>query len=666
MAAAWTGAVQDTREGGQPAAEAPPRIIEGAVSVYTWAPEDDSHSVEARNVNLRKVFEDLGPMATQWYQHAITLSNPFFEGRAPGSRGMEVAAEYLEFWMKKAGLEPAFPAIEANGQTPTEGDWVSFRQHFKIPGGTPRQLAADVVAADMELKDGTDFALLGMCGDADTKPLPVVFAGYAIDDGKDGYSSFGEKEDFTGKAVMFFRYEPLDEKGKSKWAERRFSEHSGVLTKIEEITKRGAAAIIMVAPPGAVDGRTSMESVASTRWGRRLDVPLIQMSIPAAERLLKAGDPERRTLLEWRQAADEGKVKCVALGSSSTITLRTKLDSGGTEAENVGGVLRGKGALADQWVIVGAHYDHVGYGYFGANPGNAGKLHPGADDNASGTATLLVLAQHLSDLYTGNDAPKEARSVLFLGFTAEESGLRGSKWWVEHPTIAADKITMMLNMDMVGRLRSDTLSIFGVGTADGFMDILRPVFERSGLTVYADPTGRGPSDHASFYSASIPVLFISTGSHGDYHTPTDKGYTVNPEGGAKIVLLGADLVTTMGTRKEQLVFKSSDSIPSADRGYAGVRLGVMPGVTNDDDVAAGKRPLGVLVESVSAETAAAEAGIQKGDVLLSWNGEKLEDTAAMMARLREHKPGDVVKVVLWRAGRELPVDVTLRASKPRA
>jgi Zn-dependent M28 family amino/carboxypeptidase len=352
----------------------------------------------------------------------------------------------------------------------------------------------------------------------------------------------------------------------------------------------------------------------------------------------------------------------VSLGDGSRVSLETKLSSGGTPTQNVGGVLRGKGSLADEWVVVGAHFDHVGYGYFGTSPQYTGQVHPGADDNASGSGAMLCVAQAMADIYGGKDAPKDARSILFLGFTGEESGLRGSRWFVEHPTIPGDKITMMINMDMVGRLRSDDLSVGGMNSGKGMIDILRPVFERSGLTIHADPSGRGPSDHASFYGVGVPVTFIYTGNHDIYHTPKDKGYTLNPEGAAKIVALAADMATTMATRPEKLEFQS-DGGKTADRGYAAVRLGVMPSMSEDDRTP--DMPKGVLVDGVSAETSAADAGIAKGDVLVTWNGEAIETTGAMMTKLRSHKPGDVVKVKLWRGGKDMEVDVTLRAAKPK-
>jgi hypothetical protein len=214
-------------------------------------------------------------------------------------------------------------------------------------------------------------------------------------------------------------------------------------------------------------------------------------------------------------------------------------------------------------------------------------------------------------------------------------------------------------------LRSDDLSVGGVGSAKGFLDVLRPVFMRSGLTIRADPTGRGPSDHASFYGVGVPVLFIYTGNHSEYHTPDDKGYTVNPQGAAKIIALAGDIVRTIAAKPEKLEFQSTDGAKAADRGYAKVRLGVMPAMGGVDDRPAKAPKTGVMVDSVSPETSAAEAGIKAGDVLLAWNGELLENTQAMMARLRDHKPGDKVKVKLWRDGKETEVEVTLKASKPQ-
>ena len=485
---------------------------------------------------------------------------------------------------------------------------------------------------------------------------PVTFAGYAIEDGKDGYTSFGASDDFTGRAVMFLRYEPLDGDGRSRWAERRFSPSAAVSPKMDSVAARHASAIIMVNPPEARDGKRNLETSATSRFGARLDIPVIQMSTEEADKFIKAADSQGRSLLELRKLADNGAVRPFALKDSVTVSVDAEMSDGTIQTDNVGAVLRGKGSLADQWVIVGAHYDHVGFGEYGADPSNRGILHPGADDNASGTAAMLCTAKELSEYYRGKESPADMRSVLFMAFSAEEIGLDGSDFWTKHPTLKNEQVQVMINLDMVGRMRNDELAIAGTGTAKDFMTLLRPVFEASDLTVRADPSGRGPSDHASFYRAGIPVLFIFTGTHGDYHKPTDRGHTVNPEGAVKVIELVDDLAKLLATVPEKLEFSSTEGIATPGRRTgARVRLGVMPGYGNTGAE-------GVNIEGVSADTSAAQAGIKTGDLLIGWNDEILTGPADMMERLREHSPGDVIKIKLKRDGQELVLSVTLRAA----
>ena len=217
------------------------KVIEGAVNVYTWAPDDASRKVEAKDIDLRKVFEDLGPVATRWYQHAITLSNPWFEGRAPGTRGSDLAAEYLEYWMKDAGLQPAFPEAGSDGETPKDGDWTSFRQRFALTGGAPKVESAAMSVGGAALERDKDYAVLGVSGTADVE-APVTFVGYGIEKGERGYSSFEDGTDLKGRIAMVFRYEPLDERGRSLWADRRFSEFANMSDKLDALVDRGAAA----------------------------------------------------------------------------------------------------------------------------------------------------------------------------------------------------------------------------------------------------------------------------------------------------------------------------------------------------------------------------------------------------------------------------------------
>jgi Zn-dependent M28 family amino/carboxypeptidase len=248
-------------------------------------------------------------------------------------------------------------------------------------------------------------------------------------------------------------------------------------------------------------------------------------------------DPEGRDLRTLRGIADEGGHGCILFESKAEVRLATAIDGGMNRTANIGGVLRGRGDLADEWLVIGGHYDHVGLGTFGAMPTNRGRLHPGADDNASGTAGVIIASELLSRRYEEAPADADLRSILFIAFTAEETGLNGSRHYVANPTLPAGSINAMINLDMIGRMRSDTVVVGGVGSAEGMLDDLRPILLESGLTIHADPNGRGASDHASFYGAGIPVVFFFTGTHDVYHQPGDYGWTVNPVGAAAVVEL---------------------------------------------------------------------------------------------------------------------------------
>ncbi len=625
-------------------------LVEGkSVNPYTYSPDEiPADPNNPAETDLRAALTAMGPVAIEWYQHVQTLSNPFFEGRVPGSRGNDLAAEYVEFFMKQAGLEPAFA-------TAGDASVKTFRQPFELEGGAPKVETAVVSMSGNSLKRGDQFEVIGSSGSG-VVTAPLVFAGYAIEAGQDGYTSFSEKDDFSGKIVMFLRYEPLDESGRSLWSDRRFSGYAGMRPKLDALAERKPAALIMVNPPECKSGARGLENTESSVFGSSYDFPIVQITQEQADVLVKSADESGRSLMDMRRLADDGKIKTLALKSDVKVSINVAISEKGLAAQNVGGIIPGKGALASEWVVLGSHYDHVGMGYFGAQPNNRGKLHPGADDNASGTSAMLCLTKKLKDYMGSKEAPENCRSILLMAFTAEEMGLDGSREYVKHPTIPADKIAAMLNMDMVGRLSGDRLAMSGTGTAQGFTDLIRPAVVASGLTVDADSTGSGPSDHASFYAAGIPVLFLFTRTHPEYHTPLDQGFTVNPYGASKVIALAEGLIKILVTTPTKPVFQSTDSSGGASRGYAKVRLGISPGQGKRKDP-------GLLIEGVTAQTSAADAGLKKGDVILKWDDQPMSDSGELMSRLREKNPGDVVTLHIKRDGSEQDVKVTLKASE---
>lgn len=528
------------------------QVVEGPSNIRQFRPVEERGEFDAATVNLGSVFEELGADAARWYLHVQTLANPFFEGRAPGTDGIERAASYIEFYFRQAGLEPAFPRASGDNDDP----WVSYRQPFDLElRGKPVTVElAEALIGDRPMDRGKDFVALGVSGSGEAT-ASVTFVGYGIEDGPDGYSSFDKDTDLTGRIAILLRHEPLADDGFSQWSERGFSRHAGLLAKLQTVADRGAAGIIVVTPSGAGGADNGLMPLERSTIGSSLRIPVVQMTPKAINRVLYKVDRRKRMLRELTDLANNGEATTIDMSGRSQVTLRTKIRRAARPTANIGGVLRGSGRLADEWLVIGAHYDHVGYGYTGARRNNKGQVHPGADDNASGTAALLVLADRLKRRYAA-DRRTDRRSILFIAFSAEEAGLVGSRHYVEHATVDPDDMFAMVNMDMVGRLRSGELSISGTGTAEEFNELLTPHVRASGLTVAFTPSGMGPSDHANFARAEVPVLFMFTGLHDAYHTPADQAHTVNPRGAVRVIDLADSIVEDLAKRKESLTFIS--------------------------------------------------------------------------------------------------------------
>jgi len=628
-----------------PAGETRGRVVAAPSRITDFAPAESSVTVDAGTVNLRRVFEDLGEDATLWYQHVQTLANPFFEGRAPQTNGQALTAEYVEFFFRAYDLEPAFSS--------------SYAQPFSYSrrGSTKVKIdVAELSVGGRRLTEGSDFVVLGNSGDAELT-APITFVGYGIAEGPDGYSSFDDDTDLTGRAALLLRYTPVDESGESLWDDQQATRQAGIRRKMRAVAERGAAAIIMVNPPNT--GRRSGLEKPTGRFGPALEIPVVQVSPQIADAILVDADPDGRGLAAWRRMADTGETTThdfdgveVTLETAVTRTRNRSALSG----TNVAGILRGRGDLADTYVVIGGHHDHVGVGdHGGVKPANRGRLHPGADDNASGTAGVLVLAKMFTEGY--RDAPRnmDLRSIIFVTFDAEEMGLHGSRAFVDDLQVGAENVSIMLNMDMIGRLRSHNLSVLGTGTGEGLADLLRPHFERSGLTVAVTEAGSGRSDDANFHAIEVPALHFFTGMHTEYTTPGDHAYTVNPGGAAEILDLIFDIAYDVASRPQMLAYRELETGGGENRGYGRVRLGIRPDMGADVVT-------GVAVDAVSAGTSADAGGMQAGDVIVGWDDTQISDMQALFERLQSHQPGDTVKITVLRGGEKVVLDVTLKAS----
>lgn len=617
---------------------------------------------------VAELLSTLGPDVARYTQHVMTLANPFFEGRAPGTRGNEIAQEYIEFWFRQFGLAPAFSesvSIKAADGTEVVTTVPTFRQPFEVG----LEMYVDNAALSMSLggadpitlAPGRDFSVLGMSGSGELT-APIAFVGYSIVGGLEEYGSyFGDNADLTGKIAMVLRFEPMDDGGRSKWVRdgvEGWSSYAALAPKISAAVRRGAVGVIVVNPPGAQDSRigtlaTWRETTGQGGSGR---VPVVMITEDAADRLVRAGDAKGRSLLDFRMMADE-KGEIIDL-PNATFTFNVATRFAPNRTANMGAILRGRGSLADEYVVIGSHFDHVGYGWFGSRTGESGTIHPGADDNASGTSGMLLLAERLSRAYAAADASADLRSVFFMGYSAEESGLNGSAHYVQNMVFPKEKHTIMLNLDMIGRVREGNLEANGVGTAVGLAEMVQPFFDSSGLNIAAKPGGTGPSDHASFYAAGIPVMFFFSGLHEEYHAPADVASLINPVGAVRVVDLVEKIAMACATRTEPLTFVASDGGAQAmgSTRRVRVRFGIAPGDYS------GTKP-GVLVGQVFPETSAAEGGLQAGDLMTKWNDTEIKAVEDWMPELEKAEPGDEVTITFIRDDKEQTTKVKLKASR---
>jgi hypothetical protein len=322
----------------------------------------------------------------------------------------------------------------------------------------------------------------------------------------------------------------------------------------------------------------------------------------------------------------------------------------GLQGSNVIGLLPGHDpVLRNEAVIVGAHYDHLGLGGFGSlDPDSTGKVHNGADDNASGAAMLIQIASRLA-------ATPPARTVIFIAFSGEELGLLGSAYYVKQPLYPLSTTLAMINLDMVGRLRQKRLIVYGSQTAREFPALLDSLNWHAGLDLKARGDGYGPSDQSSFYAAGRPVLHFFTDLHEDYHRTTDDWQKINVGGFDTVTSFVTGLVTALANRPGPLAaVHSTPRMPtasaSAGPGY-GAYLGTVPDMTDS--------PGGVRLLGVRAGSPAEKAGLRGDDIITRIGGMNVPDLQAMTDALRSHHPGDTVDILVRRGNQEMTLRATL-------
>ncbi len=602
------------------------------------------------------------PVTVREYErHITTLADAeVMQGRLPGTEGIERAAQYIERHFRTLGLQPAFPAMSGgDGAVVIDGN-KSFRQPFDVPGGA-RVLEESVRVTGRDgstrrLIAGEEFNALGYGGSADVSG-PLAFVGYSVEEGPDGYSSYGDVDDLTGAIAMIVRFEPFGEDGRSLWSGTPgWTGFAGLAGKFGAAIERNASAIVLVNPPGADDPRIGeLMTAQSTGWGRAMtEIPVVQVTPEGADLLIAAASGQQATLAELlTQANSSGGTTVFDMG---TVSITTEIDRSDISTDNVGAILPGKGDLADEWVVIGAHYDHVGYGPYGTR--RPGEMHPGADDNASGTSAVMTVASLLKREY-GAMGDADARSVLFLLFTAEESGLIGSRYYADHPVVAHEDTHVMINIDMVGTYGDGQgLEIGALSSGDRLPMVFGPVLDASGLDIRQDSgIGTGRSDHANFDRKGVPNVFLFTGITDEYHTPDDTLDTIDIPGAALIAKLASRLALAAATDEGEIAHVTRDTGRQTIGGPTAVRVrvGIAPDSYGGND--------GVMVGRVYEGTSAELGGVKEGDRIIRWGEQEVTTVESWMPMLGAHQPGDEVEIIVVRDGEEVTLTLELQARR---
>jgi Peptidase family M28/PA domain/PDZ domain len=571
----------------------------------------------------------LSPAAARFLADARWLADDARQGRGLGTAGLAEAGEWIAARFREAGLEPG-------------GDAGGFLHRFEVPVGV-RVGPGTAAAVDGRAVPAAEIFPIGFSAIAEAEGETVV-AGFGItapELGVDDYAGVAAK----GRVVVVRRFAPA---GGPFAAEEIASRYGDLRYKAWNAREHGAIGLVIVDLPV---GQAGSDAGGGAEIGLPPDAVPPQLSVESA-----GGDAGIPAVVLSRAAG------AALFEGGHRVRLAVDLVRRSLFTANVVGVLRAGAAERDASpmapiaptapmgpVVLGAHYDHLGMGGPGSLAPLAREPHNGADDNASGVAALLEAARRL--------AARRAelrRDVVFVAFSGEESGLFGSTSLVRQPPagLRLEAALAMINLDMVGRLRGK-LSVLAGETALEWPGLVRPACRRAGLECTLSGEGYGPSDHAPFYAAGLPVLHLFTGFHDDYHRPTDDVERLDPEGGAKIAGLAADLAAELAGRSGRLTYHSAP-VPlrlAGDLRSYGASLGTLVDTPPDG------RP-GVLIAELQPGGAAERAGLRRGDRLVELAGSAVRDTAALTSLMRKVRPGEKAPAVVERAGERLTVEVT--------
>lgn len=541
------------------------------------------------------------------------LASDSLAGRFPGSKGDVVASAYIATLFKEAGLN----LYQKNGF-----------QNFDVITRQELGKKSSMRLNGKKLKVHQDFMPFPISANGKVS-ADIVFAGYGFDIKSDTFQwNDYAGIDVKGKIVLLLRGAP----DSSSFPTGNYSDD---IVKAINARDKGAVAILFAS--GSKYDNTEKFPELNLKESSA-GIPVFQIRRSVADAILKMNTGKSINALE-EQYNRTMKPAISAINAKADLVseiLKIKV-----QTNNVIGFLYASDTTkVKTYVVVGAHYDHLGMG----GPGSSSRMqdtvaiHNGADDNASGVTALLELVGKL-----GGDRTKLKQNIIFVSFGAEEMGILGSKYFTEHSPVPLKSIKAMVNLDMVGRLKADTmLQVNGTGTSKEAVYIVNDLNKQYHFNLRMSPEGYGPSDHAAFYAKNIPVFFLTTGAHTDYHTPMDDREKINYQGLEMVTKFSYDLITQLASDENLLTFQEAgpQQAASGGRRYK-ITLGIMPDINNSTDK-------GLLVEFVTKGKPAYNGGMLKGDIITSVDGKPVRNIQDYMVRLSQLKAGQSVHVEVLR------------------
>jgi hypothetical protein len=576
---------------------------------------------------------EINPVITskEIQEHINYLASDELEGRFTGTEGADKAAAYIQQDFESNGLSPFF--------------YKNFSQSYPFVSGleatTNNKMKLIIAGKEYELKFNEDFIPVSF-SDNQTYSGEVVFIGYSIVAPELNYDDF-TGIDVKGKVVLAMRYNPEVNDPKSK-----FDKFAELRLKAKVAKEKGAIGIIFVNEYVPKDDEDNLLKLKYDSAPAIKELGSIHIKRTFADKMFEA---ENLNFRQFQENIDTTNKPASFLFKNTKVEFKTEVKQIEGKGINIAGFLPGNDPkLKDEYIIVGAHYDHLGYGETGSlYRGTDRQIHNGADDNASGTTGVLELAEKLAA-----EKDKIKRSIIFATFSGEELGMLGSSYFVQNLSIPYKSVDAMINLDMIGRMNDEnSLMIYGTSTSHVWKDMLNNLNKEYNFKLTFNDEGFGPSDHSSFYGKEIPVLFFFTGTHSDYHRPSDDADKINTSKEEKILNFVYQIIDGLDT---SITRPDYVNVPRKDTGGP-TRFKVYIGTTPDF----GAQVDGYKISGVTDGSPAQKAGLQAGDTIVEFGGKKVANIYDYMYAMNEHTPGEKVDIVVLRSGEKVTLNLELAA-----